>query len=317
MFPHLLLYGPPGTGKTSTILSFALELYGPNIFSKRVLELNASDERGINVVRNKIITFAKGALGNSDPNYPCPPYKIIILDEADSMTTEAQSALRAVMETLSGITRFCFICNYVNQIIEPIASRCVKFRYKPIENSIMAEKLKSIMVKEKFQLDDIIIEKLLELSKGDIRAGIISLQYMKYMTDYKHNLYSKNTKKIIGPMETSFQPTLEDIYETTNYMRPHIIEDVWNKIISIDTNIIDVKHEANILKKQGYSLSIMLDKLNMANIRDRLLTDKQKSLIALKISNTEKKLIDGSDEYIQLFNILAYINGVSKTLIVS
>ena len=109
---HLLLYGPPGTGKTSIILAVARELYGPKLYREKTIELNASDERGINIVRNKIRRLAKAANDSADPDYPSPPYKIIILDEADAMTTEAQSALRKTMEDHSNITRFCFICNY-------------------------------------------------------------------------------------------------------------------------------------------------------------------------------------------------------------
>ena len=132
--PHLLLYGPPGTGKTSTILALSRELFGPELFSNRVLELNASDERGLSVVRDRVKRFAQQALIHAPASkeyrekYPCPPFKIIILDEADSLTQDAQSALRRTMEIYSKITRFCLCCNYVSRIIDPIASRCSKFR---------------------------------------------------------------------------------------------------------------------------------------------------------------------------------------------
>jgi hypothetical protein len=139
------LYGAPGTGKTSSILALCNQLYGPERVNERVIELNASDERGINVVRGKIITFAKVAIGTKDPKYLCPPFKIIILDEADAMTKEAQAALRKVMEENSNITRFCFICNYINQIIEPINSRCVKIRFKPITKTNIINKLEYII----------------------------------------------------------------------------------------------------------------------------------------------------------------------------
>jgi replication factor C subunit 2/4 len=121
--PHLLFHGGSGTGKTSTVMALVMQLYGPNKINDKVLELNASDENGINVVREKIIKFANIVVGSPDPKYPSPSFKIIILDEVDSMTSEAQTALKKVMESTCQITRFVFICNYESKIIEAIKSQ--------------------------------------------------------------------------------------------------------------------------------------------------------------------------------------------------
>ena len=176
----MLFYGPPGTGKTSTILALAKELYGPEMFRTRVLELNASDERGISIVREKVKDFARMQLSNPPPHYndryPCPPYKIIILDEADSMTQDAQSALRRTMETYSKITRFCLICNYVTRIIDPLASRCSKFRFKMLDQGNAKKRLEDIAQNENISLEDGVVDKVIECSEGDLRKAITFLQ---------------------------------------------------------------------------------------------------------------------------------------------
>ena len=123
--PHLLFYGPPGTGKTSTILAVARRIYGPS-FRKQILELNASDERGIDVVRAQIKQFAETRTLFSSG------FKLVILDEADAMTTAAQAALRRVIEQYTRNVRFCIVCNYVNKIIPAIQSRCTRFRFQPL-----------------------------------------------------------------------------------------------------------------------------------------------------------------------------------------
>ncbi|VDP46989.1 unnamed protein product [Schistosoma curassoni] len=168
--PNLLFYGPPGTGKTSLILALARQLFGP-LYSERVLELNASDERGISVIREKVKAFAHIAVssstnssGSSSTNIP--PYKLIILDEADSMTAPAQAALRRTMETEMRTTRFCLTCNYVTRIIEPITSRCAKFRFRPLDNEIA-----------RYEFDELqTLDHLLSLCHGDLRQGITMLQ---------------------------------------------------------------------------------------------------------------------------------------------
>ena len=176
----MLFYGPPGTGKTSTVLALAKELFGPELFKTRVLELNASDERGISIVREKVKDFARMQLSNPAPGYrdkyPCPPYKIIILDEADSMTQDAQSALRRTMETYSKITRFCLICNYVTRIIDPLASRCSKFRFKSLDQGNAKKRLEEIAENEWVRLEDGAVETLIRCSEGDLRKAITFLQ---------------------------------------------------------------------------------------------------------------------------------------------
>ncbi|GAV71921.1 LOW QUALITY PROTEIN: AAA domain-containing protein, partial [Cephalotus follicularis] len=153
--PHMPFYVPPGTGKTTTALAIAHQLYGyfyfkllPELYKSRVLELNASDGRGINVVRTKIKDFAAVAVGSGQhQGYPCPPYKIIILNEAGSMTEDAQNALRSAMETYSKVTRFFLICNYISRIIEPLASRW------PLSEEIMTNHILHICKEEGLNLD--------------------------------------------------------------------------------------------------------------------------------------------------------------------
>lgn len=289
--PHLLLYGPSGTGKTSSVLAVAYQLFGPKIFKERVIELNASDERGINIVRYKINTFARTAIGNVDPDYPCPPFKLVILDEADAMTTEAQSALRKVMEELSSITRFCFVCNYKNQIIDPIVSRCMKFRFKPVDKESMFDKLMDVSKKEHMNIDEDSINSVCSIVKGDVRKGIMILQNLRYILNYKSSI----TKK--------------DVYNMTGHTSPEYIKPIWDLCFNGKSNIKTILNEVSKIKKNGIPITSILENLQIIVI-DSDIDDLKKSKICVHIGATEKCLIDGADEYIQLLNIFSYIYGL-------
>lgn len=141
--PHLLFYGPPGTGKTSMIIAIARRLYGKN-YGSMVLELNASDDRGIDVVRNQIKEFA------GTKKLFSQGVKLIILDEADSMTNDAQFSLRRVIEKYTKNARFCLICNYVSKIIPALQSRCTRFRFAPLDESQVSGRVKHIAELEKY-----------------------------------------------------------------------------------------------------------------------------------------------------------------------
>ena len=168
-FPHLIFSGISGTGKTSTIMAIANKLYGSNK-TFMVMKLDASDDRGINSVRDEIKGFAeKQTIFNEG-------IKLIILDEADSMTFDAQFALRRIIEKYSDTTRFCLICNYENKIIPAIKSRCLHMRFSPIEKSHILKKLSYICKKENLKASDKTLNIIAELSNGDFRKSINLLQ---------------------------------------------------------------------------------------------------------------------------------------------
>nr|URM62118.1 ATPase family [Mimivirus sp.] len=183
---HFLFYGPPGTGKTSVILAMGREIFKEH-FTTRVIEFNASDDRGINAVREKITNEAKKFVTQivKPDGTIIPSYKIIILDEADSMTDEAQDALRVIIEQYSTTTRFCFICNYISKITDAIKSRCTAIYFKKLDDECMIDKLKEISTKESMKLSDEILSTIIDVSNGDMRKAIMLLQNLKYLYSFK------------------------------------------------------------------------------------------------------------------------------------
>jgi replication factor C small subunit len=173
--PHLLFAGPPGVGKTTAALCLARHLLGED-WRKDTLELNASDERGIKMVRERVKSFAAVFKLVTDSNSEQKMYRLIILDEADEMTPEAQTALRRIIEDSSKTTRFIIICNYLSQIIDPLQSRCVIFRFTRLAEKHVIDHMKMICKKEGINFEDKALSKIYEITSGDLRLSINILQ---------------------------------------------------------------------------------------------------------------------------------------------
>lgn len=291
--PHMLFYGPPGTGKTSTMLALTRELFGPELMKSRVLELNASDERGISIVREKIKNFAR--LTVSKPtnkqleDYPCPPYKIIILDEADSMTADAQSALRRTMETYSKVTRFCLICNYITRIIDPLASRCSKFRFRSLNSTNAISRLQYISDKEEISHDDKVLKKILDISQGDLRRAITLLQSSSRLN-----------------IDNGKQLTVKQVEELAGVI-PH------DKLTEM-VNIVAIKDLDKIINyveefmKQGWSAMATINQLHEYYISHEEFDTNFKNKVSWILFKTDSKLTNGTNERIQLLNALVEIS---------
>ncbi|KAH8885361.1 P-loop containing nucleoside triphosphate hydrolase protein [Thozetella sp. PMI_491] len=179
--PHLLLYGPPGTGKTSTVLALARRIYGAENMRQMVLELNASDDRGIDVVREQIKTFAStkqifSMAGGRGGATGIAGYKLIILDEADAMTNTAQMALRRIMEKYTANTRFCIIANYSHKLSPALLSRCTRFRFSPLKEKDIRMLVDKVIGEEEVNIEPTATDALVTLSKGDMRRALNVLQ---------------------------------------------------------------------------------------------------------------------------------------------
>lgn len=244
--PHLLFYGTPGTGKTSTILTLANKLYGNNI-NLMVMKLDASDDRGINSVRDEIKGFAERK------NMFCSGVKLIILDEVDSMTFDAQFALRRIIEKYSDTTRFCLICNYDNKIIPAIRSRCANFRFNPIEHNDTIKYISKISKEENLIITDNAIEIISKLSNGDLRKAINFLQSISMKT----NIIDSDIC-----YENASLPNNDEINNIYQYL-----------ITDIDFKLkYDNLH--NLINSKGYTLTNILKEITLKVINDKTINNK-------------------------------------------
>lgn len=338
--PHLLLYGPPGSGKTSTILALCRELFGPELFSSRVLELNASDERGISVIRERVKQFASLHLVNAPASkeyrerYPCPPFKVIILDEADSLTSDAQGALRRVMEVHSKITRFCLCCNYVSRIVDPIASRCSKFRFKALEGGQAEGRVKEILAAEKVKYEDGVIERALKVSEGDLRRAINLLQSAARLACATAPLSngsaatSKATKTIPDDSDEEMEDAdtadnststsssaggikVSDIDEIAGTFPPAATEQLVTVLRKGNTrNYSSIAAEITDITASGYAANEILSSLYTKLVFDDLVDSRKKYKLTQTFSEFDKRLVDGVDEQLALLDLSCQIAGV-------
>ncbi|MDI3482423.1 MAG: replication factor small subunit [Candidatus Methanomethylophilaceae archaeon] len=275
--PHLLFAGPAGTGKTTCALALAREMYGDD-WKGNMIELNASDERGIDVVRGKIKEFARTSpLGGA-------AFKIIFLDEADALTSEAQAALRRTMERYSGICRFILSCNYSSKIIDPIQSRCAVFRFSPLTADDVKKYIKYIALEEKVRIDEEAIDALVHVAEGDMRKAINSLQ-------------------VAASLETPID--LDLIYQTTGLAKPEDIKRMLETALSgdflrsramLDDIMIDNGLSGQDIIKQIHHMSYELP-----------ISDEEKVRLIDRSGEVEFRIVEGSNERIQLEALLAYL----------
>jgi len=283
--PHLIFAGPAGTGKTTSAIALAKELFEKETWKQNFHELNASDERGIGIIRGKIKDFARTApIGKST-------FKIIFLDEADSLTSEAQAALRRTIEKYTHICRFILSVNYSSKIIEPIQSRCAVFRFRPLTPDDIKKYMRKIATQEKLEITPDGLETLIFIARGDLRKAINTLQ--------------------VGA-STQQKITAELLYQTTATAKPEDIKQLIQTALT--GNFMAARNQLHeLLITYGLSGPDIIQHIHKT-IFDLTIPDENKLQLIEKTGEIEYRMIEGANDQIQLEALLAHFIHVGNQL---
>ena len=296
---HLLFYGTAGTGKTTCAKAIANFLYG-NQKAGNILELNASDERGIDIVKEQIKSFCQTL--NSFSNFTLSDesknnfFKLVILDEADMMTTDAQSALRRIMEKYTNNVRFILICNQIHKIHPAVQSRCMRFRFRPIKNEECLNRLKEICKAENIRYDnDSILKTVIQMGDRDMRK-MLNLLEATLMSSKKNNLISMN-----DVYTTAGLPSISEFEQ--------ILDEIKNKKMSLG-KIYDLVNKERLTK--GYAIQDLVNMLHdkvRKNNQDKNGTLDVKDMLTIykKMAELDFILRKGGDEEVVLQNIVCLV----------
>lgn len=318
---HYLFYGPPGTGKTSAILAIAHEIFG-EYFRERCIEFNASDDRGIGAVREKITSEAKKYVepvpkANGEM---VPGYKIIILDEADSMTDEAQDALRVIIEQYSAVTRFCFICNYIFRITDAIKSRCSVIYFKQMNRECMMQRLQYIAECEQVDITPDNMETIIHVANGDLRRAIMLLQNLnmkikirkfKSKPHSEMNLHELSIMTLDGNREKIQGITTRDVYHAAAQIDDTQAEEIIQSVIKCQ-DIVMLSDQAREIIAMSYPIDNVLQQIHKNILESALFSDHEKALIIKYTGKIFMRIKECANEYMQILDYLICVNAVHQ-----